>query len=175
LSRLREESSASLQLFGTVSRMSDMVYNSYQVGTAEFRTQATASKLRKLLAKHPVVDVARYRDETEAVVLAPTVFQSLIKDQANLAEIKRTLPMMVAAIQQGIAIPSDFLERVGITIGDDSWQALNAFQVRTPIYLNKSEDGSRLTTARMTPGAILLESDEELEELEDDELNSVGS
>jgi len=152
--------------------MSDMVYNSFQLGTAEFRTQATASKLRKLLAQHPVVDVARYHDETEAFVLAPKIFESLIKDQENLAEIKRTLPMMVAAIQQGIAIPSDFLERVGITAGDDSWQALNAFQARTPIHLNESEDGAHLTTARMTPGELLLDSDEELE---DDELTSVDS
>jgi hypothetical protein len=32
-----------------------------------------------------------------------------------------------------------------------------------------------LTTARMTPGEILFDSDEELEELDDDELTSVGS
>jgi hypothetical protein len=155
--------------------MSDMVYNRYQLGTAEFRTQATASKLRKLLDQHPIVDVARYRNETEAFVLAPKVFESLIQDQEHLAEIKRTLPMMVAAIQQGIAIPSDFFERVGITAGDDSWQALNAFQSRTPIHLSEGEDGARLTTARMTPGETLFDSDEELEELEDGELTSVGS
>jgi hypothetical protein len=83
--------------------------------------------------------------------------------------------MMAAAIQQGIAIPSDFLERVGITVGDDSWQALNAFQARTPIHLTAGEDGARLATLHMTPGELLLESDEELDELEDDELTSVGS
>jgi hypothetical protein len=92
-----------------------MVYNKYLVGTAEFRTQATSVKLRKLLAKHPVVGVAKYRDETEAVVLSPKVFDALIEDQEHLVEIKRTLPMMVAALQQGVAIPSEFLERVGIT------------------------------------------------------------
>jgi hypothetical protein len=155
--------------------MSDMVYNKYLVGTAEFRTQATSVKLRKLLAKHPVVGVAKYRDETEAVVLSPKVFDALIEDQEHLVEIKRTLPMMVAALQQGVAIPSEFLERVGITVGDDSWQALNDFQARTPIHLSASEDGARLTTARMTPGEILFDSDEELEELDDDELTSVGS
>lgn len=154
--------------------MSDMVYNSFQLGTAEFRTQATASKLRKLLELHPIVGVARYRDETEAVVLSPKVFESLIQDQEHLAEIKRTLPMLVAALQQGVAIPSDFLERVGITAGDDSWQALNAFQSHTPIYLSESEDGARLITARTTPGEHLFDSDEELEEL-DDELTSIGS
>lgn len=154
--------------------MSDMVYNIYQLGTAEFRTQATASKLKKLLAQHPVVDVARYRDETEAFVVAPTVFASLLQDQEDLAEIKRTLPMMVAAIQQGIAIPSDFLERVGISAGDDSWQALNAFQSRTPIHLSESDDGARLTSVRMTPGEHLVDAEEELEELEDDELTNVG-
>jgi hypothetical protein len=164
-----------LRLLGTVSRMSDMVYNKFQMGTAEFRIHATASKLRKLLEQHPIVGVARYRDETEAIVLAPKVFESLIQNQEHLVEMKRTLPMLVAALQQGIAIPSDFLESVGITAGDDSWQALNAFQSSTPIYLSESEDGARLTAAHLTPDAPLLCSDEELEELDEDELTNVGS
>lgn len=171
---MTNQSSALLRSSSTVSRMSDMVYNKFLVGTAEFRTQATSLKLRKLLNQHPVVSVARYRDETEAVVLAPKVFDSLVQDQEHLVEIKRTLPMLVAALQQGIAIPSDFLERMGITAGDDSWQALNAFQSRTPIYLSESENGARLTTAHLTPGEPLLYSDEELEELDEDELTNVG-
>ena len=154
-----------------MSSMSNMVYNKYLIGTAEFRTQATSTKLRRLLDQHPVVGVAKYRDETEAIVMSPQIFDDLIEDQEHLAEIKRTLPMMLAALAQGIAIPSDFLERVGITAGDDSWRALNDFQARTRVHLSRSEDGSRLTTARMTPGAVLFDLDEELEEL-DDELTS---
>jgi hypothetical protein len=148
--------------------MDNMSYNSFHLGTAQFRTQTSSPKLRELLELHPIVEVARYRDaDADAIVIRPEMFESMKLASEQLGEMKNTLPLLLAAIERRVAIPSETLERLGFVEGDASWQMLNQFQASTPVHLTRSEDGASIAHAHFVPGPRIEEWDEELELIDD--------
>jgi hypothetical protein len=148
--------------------MDNMSYNSFHLGTAQFRTQTSSPKLRELLELHPIVEVARYRDaDADAIVIRPEMFESMKLASEQLGEMKNTLPLLLAAIERRVAIPSETLERLGFVEGDASWQMLNQFQASTPVHFTRSEDGTSIARAHFVPGPRIEEWDEELELIDD--------
>lgn len=138
-----------------------------RVGTKEFRTQVSARKIRALLRKHRAVEVGRYRGEPDAVVLAPEVFEELVSDHDQLESLRDALPLLLAALRSGVAIPSDTLDRLGVELPADGWQDLNAFQAAFPLELTHGEDGAPLARASVGTARPFEEIAEELEFLED--------
>jgi len=55
-----------------------------------------------------------------------------------------TLPLLMAAVQAGAAIPSTTLDELGIEIPFD-WRKLNRFGANYPVTLTHGEDGEPLT------------------------------
>jgi len=105
--------------------MTDNTEKKFAIGTAEFRQAVSDPRLRVLLAEHPVVEVGRYKDEASAVVLTPARYAELQEASAQWAQVRELMPLLMAAVRAGAAIPSSTLEGLGFDPTDDSWQALN--------------------------------------------------
>ncbi len=92
--------------------------------------------------------------------LVPPGFKDLIEEADHL---RSSLPILLAAAQAGVALPSETLAQYGITAEFD-WQRLIDFVNAAPIELEFGEDGERLAP-RTSPLAHhhMDEDDTELE------------
>lgn len=152
--------------------MNNMSYNTHgfhtgaEIGTSELRNVSTSVRLRQLLAESHVVRVARYRSETDAWLVEPSVWQEMVAESEEAREMKRTFPLLIGALLANVKIPSETLSRLGVESGDSSWRALNEFQARHGIEPAVDEDGLILPAVRITAGTE-RELDEELATLVD--------
>ena len=80
----------------------------------------------------------------------------------NQAAVEAVLDAAVAA---GVALPSETLDRRGLTPVDFDWRALNAFQAREAIPISQDEEGHPLPAADIHPThtPLLEAEDEELQ------------
>jgi hypothetical protein len=146
--------------------MYNMSYGAFEVGTAAFRESVSEPKLRRLLAEHRVVEVGRYR-EPVAIVLDPAVFAELAADHDRLEQLRGLVPLLVAAMSTGAALPSETLAKLGVDLADDSWQTLNELQHRFPLHFTRDADGAPLTRGALRAGRAIGELDEELVGVDD--------
>lgn len=91
--------------------------------------------LRETVEKGEAVPISN-RGEVDGYLMPPTVVEEL--EQAE--RLRETLPLLMAAVAAGAAIPSQTLRNLGIEIPFD-WRALNRFSARTPISFTQGEDG----------------------------------
>lgn len=145
--------------------MPNMLGNTARMPISEFRSHVGAERLGRLLEEHSVVEVGRYVSEVNAVVVAPGLFAELASVADELAELRRALPLMIAAARTGIAIPSETLAHLGFEPADDSWQAINEFQAQIPVHLTRGADGELLARGELT-GTFIPEADLELDEID---------
>lgn len=156
---------AGVAVADTVTMMYTMLHNTevpFAVGTAEFRDDVSDLKLRELLAQHPVVGVGRYKEQPAAVVLAPDRYAELQEASAQWAQVRELMPLFMAAVRAGAAIPSSTLEGLGFEPTDDSWQALNQLQYHMPVRLDSDEEGHPVSRGHISSGTYVEELDEEL-------------
>lgn len=144
-----------------------MSHSVFEVGTAEFREQVSAPKLRRLLRNHPLVAVGRYKDQPAAFVVDPAAFAELAEASERLDELRELLPLLLAALGSGAAVPSTTLRRLGVELPDDSWQTLNALQSRLPIRFGVGEDGETIARGELSSQGVFDELDEVLVLLDD--------
>ncbi len=142
--------------------ISNMSANMFEMGTAALKGASTDPQLRQLVREHPVVAVGRYRHEPAAFVVAPDVFNDLERARDELARIRETLPLLLTAIHVGVAIPSETLDRLGVSLEDDSWVALNRFQATVTVRLQTDEHGAVPSRGSLAGGEWFGESDDEL-------------
>jgi hypothetical protein len=148
--------------------MYSMSYNTaWEVGTDEFRRSVSAPKLRDLLSEHPVVAVGRYARDPAAVVLDPEFFSELAQDRERLEELRTLLPLLVAAMSTGAALPSATLRQLGVDLADESWQTLNELQYRLPVRIGYDENGAPVARGELTSAGYAPELDEELVVVDD--------
>lgn len=162
---LKRQLLARLHPVRTINIMYNMSNNTemaFALGTAEFRQAVSDSKLRGLLSEHPVVTVGRYKDEASAVVLAPERYAELQEAEGRWAHVRTILPLLMAAVRAGVAIPSSTLDGYGIELDDESWQALNQLQRIMPVRIDADEEGHPITRGSVSSASYVEELDEEL-------------
>lgn len=147
--------------------MSNMSYNSSQLGTSQLRGLVSGPKLRGLLADHPVVEVGPYRNERDAVLVAPAVFDKLERSTEELEDLKNILPLLLAAASTGVGLPSETLTRIGVVSPDVSWRSLNALQNRVAYRIAEGEDGERIARGSLTSEGYVGEIDDDLVLIDD--------
>ena len=101
------------------------------------------------------------------MVVDPEVFAELEGSHEALEELRSILPLLLAALSTGAALPSDTLRRLGVNLADDSWQTLNELQHRFPVRIGHGEDGQRITRGALTSVGPVVEFDDDLELLDD--------
>jgi hypothetical protein len=142
----------------------NMLHNT-RMPISEFRRHVAAARLSRLVHEHSVVEVGRYVSEVNAVVVDPDVFMELSSRAERLDELEASLPLLLAAVRSGVAVPSDTLTRLGFTPSDETWQAINAFQAIAPVHLTRGEDGEEIARGPLT-GVFVPEADLELEPID---------
>ncbi len=143
--------------------MSNMLRNTAaRMPITQFRSHVSGGRLEKLLHDHAVVEVCRYHDTVNAVVVGPELFSELASAAEQLDDLRSALPLLIAAARSGVGIPSETLASLGFEPTDDSWQTLNAFQTQIPIRITRGADGE--TPARgPLRGRYVGEADLELD------------
>ena len=91
--------------------------------------------LRETVEKGEAVPISN-RGEVDGYLMPPAVVEEL----AQAERLRETLPLLMAAVASGAAIPSQTLRNLGIEIPFD-WRALNRFSARAPIAFTQGEDG----------------------------------
>ena len=79
------------------------------------------------------------------------------------------MPLLIAAVSAGAAIPSETLDSLGIKF-DFDWRRLNAFQAAFPTRITHGEGGEPLPKMPAIRHIPVLEADDEL----DDSLDGRG-
>lgn len=144
----------------------NMSYSAFEVGTAEFRQSVSEPKLRRLLEEHQIVEVGRYR-EPVAIVVDPSLFTDLCADHDRLEQLRGLMPLLVAALSTGAALPSETLANLGVDLADDSWQTLNELQHRFPLRFARDGDGALLARGTLCAAGSIGELDDELIGIDD--------
>lgn len=114
-----------------------------------------------------MVEVGRYKDEVAAVVLDPVLFEEIRAASVRLSQVRELLPLLLAAVRAGAAIPSSTLEGLGFDLDDDSWQILNQLQYHLHVRLDSDEEGRPISRGRVSSGVYVEELDEELVTVDD--------
>ncbi len=91
--------------------------------------------LRETVEKGEAVPISN-RGEVDGYLMPPAVVEEL----AQAERLRETLPLLMAAVASGAAIPSQTLRNLGIEIPFD-WRALNRFSAGVPIAFTQGEDG----------------------------------
>jgi PHD/YefM family antitoxin component YafN of YafNO toxin-antitoxin module len=112
-----------------------------RVGHRELRDKL-GPMLEKISASHGAVEVVN-RGRSEAVVVSHDVYTVLLASQRELDDVRSSVALLLAAVAAGAAVPSDTLDRLGITIPVD-FDALQTFQATYPARITHDEDGQRL-------------------------------
>lgn len=112
-----------------------------------------------------VLAVTHY-NEVEAYLLSADqmrdVSERLEQAAALKQELTETLPLLLAAMKAGVAIPSDTLRHMAPGL-DDSWEAISDFASSYPLRLSRGEHGERLTRGRLRGAGGLPESGDDSE------------
>ncbi|HEX3608451.1 MAG TPA: type II toxin-antitoxin system prevent-host-death family antitoxin [Solirubrobacterales bacterium] len=91
--------------------------------------------LRETLDRGEAVPISN-RGTVDGYLMPPGVVEEL--DRAE--RLRETLPLLMAAVASGAAIPSQTLRDIGVEIPLD-WKALNRFTARTPVAFTQGEGG----------------------------------
>lgn len=136
--------------------------NVIEVGHRELRENLRGVLDRLTATGKP--SVVTNRRQVEAVMVTAETFDALEKDRAALAELRGLVPMLVAAVAAGAAIPSETLSRLGVSIPFD-WRALNRFQAAYPIRITQDEEGHPIDSVQASDIRVehFEEADDELE------------
>lgn len=82
--------------------------------------------------------------------------QRLQACEARERELRESLPLVLAAAQSGVDIPSESLERIAPGL-DTSWRAVAEFASQYPLHLHRGEHGEPLTRGRLRASAGPIE------------------
>jgi antitoxin (DNA-binding transcriptional repressor) of toxin-antitoxin stability system len=113
------------------------------------------------------IAITRY-NAVEGYLVPPgqldTLRERVAELEAREQELVNTLPLVLAAAQAGVAIPSETLRRLVPGL-DGSWQAIATFAATTPVRIAYGEDGEAVSHGRLRAiSGLVGESD-------DDDLN----
>src|SRR5207302_9364591 len=97
----------------------------------------------------------------EAYLVPEAVFSQWATAQADLGRLRQALPLLMAAVSAGAAIPSETLRAIGIEYEFD-WEKLNAFQATFPISITHDETGKPLPHLSSAMPVPTHESDDEI-------------
>lgn len=112
------------------------------VGHVELRSHLP-EVIGRLTATDPAVAVTN-RNRVEAILVDPAGYEELTEAGEELARVRATLPILVAAMTSGTAFPSESLRSlVGTDLAID-WRRMNAFQASFPVDTTHGEDGHPL-------------------------------
>lgn len=131
-----------------------------QVGHRKLREQL-GPILREVHAKRGAVEVIK-DGQREAVVVEHAVFTALVAASKDATALRSSLPLLLAAAVAGVALPSETLTQLGLTLPGDP-DALKRFRSTFDVPITHDEDGARLPAV----GPLRTEA---VDEAEEDEL-----
>ena len=86
-----------------------------RVGHRELR-EKLGPMLERISASQGAVEVVN-RGRSEAVVVSYDLYNGLLASRHELDDVRSTVALLLAAISSGAAVPSEILDRLGISIG----------------------------------------------------------
>jgi hypothetical protein len=101
------------------------------------------------------------RNRPDGYLVSPERFETLRAAEARVQRIADTVPLLLAAASARVAIPSESLAALGITLPFD-WSLINELQARVPLTLARDEDGSPISRGSAGSAVAPPELDDEL-------------
>jgi len=114
-----------------------------QVGHRKLRENL--SPLLRRLTKSGRMAAVTNRNKVEAVLVPARAFEEWAHAKADLGRLRQVMPLLMAAVSAGVAIPSETIQALGIQFEFD-WKRLNAFQAAFPIRISHGEEGHPLAS-----------------------------
>lgn len=98
------------------------------------------------------------RGRIDAYLVPPEAREELERAE----RLREAVPLLMAAVASGAALPSQTLRDLGIEIPFD-WRVLNRFTARTPVTLTQGEEGEPWIVAPPAQPQIVAEDETELD------------
>lgn len=105
----------------------------------------------------------------EVVVVAHDVFGDLVEAARGADKLRESMSLLLAAASAGVHIPSETMDRLGLTQTDVDIDATKRFRSRYPLSATHGEDGEPLTPVKLSGHyPALAEADDELVFVDDE-------
>lgn len=103
-------------------------------------------------------------DHQEVVVVAHAVFEDLVETARGADKLREAMSYLLAAARAGVHIPSETMDKLGLTPMEIDAEASKVFRAHYPLTPTHGEDGEPLAAVPVSAAATAFEEDEEDEE-----------
>lgn len=97
----------------------------------------------------------------EVVVVAHSVFEDLVETARGADKLREAMAYLLAAATAGVHIPSETLDKLGLSPAQIDAEATKAFRSRYLLTPTHGEDGAPLSAVSISPGLSAFEEDED--------------
>jgi hypothetical protein len=101
------------------------------------------------------------RNVPDGYLVSPERYAEMRDAETNVRRLHDTVPLLLAAVGAGTAIPSTTLSSLGIELPYE-WRMINELQARVPVTIAADEEGAPITRGRADSVEAPPESDDEL-------------
>jgi hypothetical protein len=101
------------------------------------------------------------RNVADGYLISPERYAEMRDAETNVQRLHDTVPLLLAAVGAGTAIPSTTLSSLGIELPYD-WRMINELQARVPVMISADEEGAPITRGSAESVSTPPESDDEL-------------
>ena len=102
----------------------------------------------------------------DIMLVAPAEFDQMRAARSDADNLRESITMLVAAASQGVRLPSETLERLGVGDSSDP-DKLKWFRTHYPVRFTHDEDGNALRAALALTTAVFDEDEDEIEFVEE--------
>lgn len=101
------------------------------------------------------------RNVPDGYLVSPERYAEMRDAETSARRLQDTVPLLLAAVGAGTAIPSTTLSSLGIELPYD-WRTVNELQARVPVTIAADEEGAPITRGRADSVSTPPELDDEL-------------
>lgn len=105
--------------------------------------------------------------QRDVMLVAPAEFDQMRAARSDADSLRESVSMLVAAASQGVALPSETMERLGLSASGDS-EKLKWFRTHYPVRFTHDEDGNALRATPVLSTQFFDEDEDEIEFVSDD-------
>lgn len=97
----------------------------------------------------------------EVVVLAHSVFEDLVETARGADKLREAMQFLLVAATAGVHVPSETLDRLGLTPPDIDVDATKRLRSRYPLAASHGEGGEQLSDVTLSAELVAFDDDED--------------
>jgi PHD/YefM family antitoxin component YafN of YafNO toxin-antitoxin module len=130
-----------------------------EIGHRELRNHLARTLAETV--KRDRIGLITYHNRPDGYLVSPNRYDAFRAAEEHAQRIAETVPLLLAAASARVAIPSESLAALGITLSFD-WSLINELQARVPLTFTSDEEGTPVSRGSVGSVGTPPELDDEL-------------